>query len=108
MCTSDYHVHSYSTRTSCTNGHIHCMVGTTGNTVPYGASHVHYYNGVTTFNDNHVHCYSGVTGPAIYLPGGGHTHSYCGTTTIDNAHAHLYGAKTLLADFAHLFNKAYS
>lgn len=97
MHTSDYHVHSYETRTSCADGHTHCLSGITGNTIPGGGSHVHYYSGVTTFNKGHVHYYAGVSGPAIYLPGGGHTHSYCGTTTFDNGHAHLLRGKTSLA-----------
>ncbi|WP_242860265.1 YmaF family protein [Desulfosporosinus sp. I2] len=107
LYTSDYHVHFYETRTCCAHGHIHCLSGITGNTVPGGGSHVHYYRGVTTFNDGHVHYYAGVSGPAIYLDGGGHTHSYCDTTTIDNGHAHLFRGQTSFADFAHLFNKSY-
>ncbi|AFM40368.1 hypothetical protein Desaci_1342 [Desulfosporosinus acidiphilus SJ4] len=107
MYTSDYHVHSYNSRTSLTNGHIHCMDGITGNGIPYSSSHVHYYCGVTTFDDGHVHYYRGATGPEIYLPGGGHTHAYSGCTTHDFAHAHAYSGQTSNADFPHLFNKAY-
>ena len=108
LYTSDYHVHSYSTRTSFAHGHTHCITSVTGNTVVCGCSHIHCYNGVTTFDDGHVHYYRGVTGPAIYLPGGGHTHAYCGCTTCDFAHNHGYNAQTSAADFAHLFNKSYS
>lgn len=107
MLTSDYHVHSYATSTSLAHGHVHGMVGVTGNSIPYCRSHVHHYAGVTTFDDGHVHYYTGTTGPAIYLPQGGHTHSYGGITSIDNAHAHSYAGQTSLAEFAHLFNKAY-
>lgn len=108
LYTSDYHVHSYGTRTSFAHGHTHCITGITGNTVAYGSSHIHYYSGVTSFDDGHVHYYRGATGPAIYLPGGSHTHAYCGCTTYDNAHTHAYNAQTSTADFAHLFNKAYN
>lgn len=109
LFTSDYHVHSYATRTSFAHGHIHFIAGTTGSGVPNGGpSHIHYYSGVTTIDDGHVHYYRGATGPAIYLPGGGHTHAYVGCTTIDFAHSHSYGGQTSSSEFAHLFNKAYN
>lgn len=94
MYYSDYHVHSYLARTSCANGHIHCLSGLTGPTVPWGCSHVHYYDGVTTFEHGHVHCYRGCTGPSIPCPSGGHLHCMNGCTTVDDYHSHFYRTLT--------------
>jgi hypothetical protein len=101
----DYHVHSFGTRTSLVNCHIHCMSGVTGPTVPYGNSHVHYYSGVTTFDDGHVHCFSGCTGPSIPCPNGGHIHCMYGCTTVDHYHSHAYGTYTGNEESSGLFRR---
>lgn len=102
---SDCHVHSYATRSSCTNDHIHCLKGTTGTPIPWGCSHIHYYNGVTSFNDGHVHCYNGCTGPSIPCPGGGHIHCMLGCTTIDKHHLHSYETLTGNKETPRVFRK---
>ncbi|AKN31271.1 hypothetical protein Ccar_10570 [Clostridium carboxidivorans P7] len=81
------HSHSYSGRTTYSQGHVH-HYGEITDMAPSGVPHNHFMQGSTTFNHGHYHNYVTRTGPATYLPDGRHYHYF--QTMLRRADGHIH------------------